>query len=583
VQFSLCLFYVFTVSAIAASFVLFSLSSDQLFVVYSLAFAGGVLCLSYKFNGAFIKSHRDRVRTVAVAGDVDDWPSVSCCGDLVICNVLVQCLLAFCYNRLVCDIRTGRNAAQIYASPASTYLIFVLPMALCRLVRSIPEPMLRKLSLFAVSVAGLDLHVALVTRFRDAVGGLRRQLVVARTAIAIYGFQFFVETQWRRLHVPDALRIFWVSRTVYHIASHVVVHHVIRNETNVLHGGGENSPTVSVLLPSLMSALARSCDNWLSLFGMASVVSKVSICSDGLFLFVAGTDAAAGIGGGNEERDVGVLSAVLFVILAFQTGLPGMDPTTRVMRLFRNLCLIAVAILHSEHAIVHGQLMALGAGQSIGRLRHVRALTIAAILVVVPTAFVYWLWMVEDRADTWLLALTALSLEIIVKVLVSVTTYALFIVDSMRSTFWNRFDDYVYVIQATGNTIEFLIGVFLFANGAWKFVFESGGALRALMMCLHAYINIWKQAKKGWQTFVRRQSAAKKIDQLPLATARQLAERDDDVCAICYHQLNGSARVTSCGHLFHGVCLRKWLYIKDACPMCHHAIVAGGQTTEDAS
>jgi hypothetical protein len=29
------------------------------------------------------------------------------------------------------------------------------------------------------------------------------------------------------------------------------------------------------------------------------------------------------------------------------------------------------------------------------------------------------------------------------------------------------------------------------------------------------------------------------------------------------------ARVTPCGHYFHGVCLRKWLFVKQACPMCH--------------
>jgi E3 ubiquitin-protein ligase RNF139 len=542
--------------------VLFSLSSDQLFVVYSLALAGGVLCLSYKFNGSYIKSHRDHEQNVAAASQVNDWLSGTDCRDLVVCNLLIQCLLAFCYNRLVLDIRTGRNV-QIYPSPASSYFIFVLPILLCRLMRSIPEPMLRKLSLFSVSVAGLDLQVALVARFGDAVRSFKEQLMRARAAIAVYGLHFFVESQWRRLHVPNVLRIFWISRTVYHFASHVV-HSIIRNEVHVQ--GGDNT----VLLPSLLSALSRSCENWLSLIGMASVVSKASRYSDGLFLVVAGTDAA----GGNDERDVGALSAVLFVILAFQTGLSSIDPSTRVMRLFRNLCLIAVAVLHSEHVVVHGQLMALGAGQNIGRLRHLRALTIAGILIVVPTGFVFWLWTVEDRADTWLLALTALSLEIIVKVFVSVLTYALFIVDSMRASFWNRFDDYVYIVQSAGNTVEFLIGVFLFANGAWKFAFESGGAVRAIMMCLHAYFNIWKQARKGWQTFIRRQSAAKKVDQLPLATEQELAERDD-VCSICYHQLNDGARVTNCGHLFHGVCLRKWLYIKDVCPMCHRAVVAG--------
>lgn len=33
-----------------------------------------------------------------------------------------------------------------------------------------------------------------------------------------------------------------------------------------------------------------------------------------------------------------------------------------------------------------------------------------------------------------------------------------------------------------------------------------------------------------------------------------------------------SARVTPCGHLFHGVCLRKWLFVRRSCPMCHREL-----------
>ena len=29
------------------------------------------------------------------------------------------------------------------------------------------------------------------------------------------------------------------------------------------------------------------------------------------------------------------------------------------------------------------------------------------------------------------------------------------------------------------------------------------------------------------------------------------------------------ARVTPCQHYFHGVCLKKWLFVKQSCPMCH--------------
>jgi E3 ubiquitin-protein ligase RNF139 len=28
-------------------------------------------------------------------------------------------------------------------------------------------------------------------------------------------------------------------------------------------------------------------------------------------------------------------------------------------------------------------------------------------------------------------------------------------------------------------------------------------------------------------------------------------------------------QVTHCRHFFHGLCLRKWLYMQDSCPLCH--------------
>jgi len=30
------------------------------------------------------------------------------------------------------------------------------------------------------------------------------------------------------------------------------------------------------------------------------------------------------------------------------------------------------------------------------------------------------------------------------------------------------------------------------------------------------------------------------------------------------------ARLTPCRHFFHSGCLKKWLYVQQTCPMCHH-------------
>lgn len=60
-----------------------------------------------------------------------------------------------------------------------------------------------------------------------------------------------------------------------------------------------------------------------------------------------------------------------------------------------------------------------------------------------------------------------------------------------------------------------------------------GGAIRAIMMCIHAYFNIWCEAREGWTVFMKRRSAVYKISTLPEATPNQLQDFDD-VCAICY-------------------------------------------------
>ena len=76
--------------------------------------------------------------------------------------------------------------------------------------------------------------------------------------------------------------------------------------------------------------------------------------------------------------------------------------------------------------------------------------------------------------------------------------YGLFLYDSkVREGEWEHLDDAVYYVRCLGNTVEFCFAVFLFFNGGWILLFESGGTIRALMMLIHAYCNIWCEAKSG--------------------------------------------------------------------------------------
>ena len=106
--------------------------------------------------------------------------------------------------------------------------------------------------------------------------------------------------------------------------------------------------------------------------------------------------------------------------------------------------------------------------------------------------------------------------------------------------------------------------------------FESGGLIRAIMMLIHAYCNIWCEARNGWKNLVKRRSAVAKINRLHDATSDEVA-RYADVCSICYQDMDAAKR-TGCGHMFHAMCLRKWLYIQDTCPLCHAGLVEQRQS-----
>lgn len=107
---------------------------------------------------------------------------------------------------------------------------------------------------------------------------------------------------------------------------------------------------------------------------------------------------------------------------------------------------------------------------------------------------------------------------------------------------------------------DLIFGICILFNAAWTLFFVSGSVIRVTAMCLHSYYNIWFVAKASWTSFVKRRIAVKKIDQLQDASASELAELKD-ICAICFEPME-AAKITSCRHFYHAICLRKWQYVQ---------------------
>ncbi|XP_062536080.1 protein TRC8 homolog isoform X1 [Armigeres subalbatus] len=427
---------------------------------------------------------------------------------------------------------------------------FLMPLFLAML--PLPMVVLKHSPAFAAILPLVLSKIALWSSSFDVVKTIINGYQHARNFASNFGLSALIENEWQRLNVPCVLRAFWTIRLSEQLISLLA-----------------NSDVPLRFAATVQSLLVGGCETLTAVLGMTSIISLICHYIGKAFqLFLMSEDY-------DEDKSIGTVSAILFYILALQTGLTSLSPDKRFIRLCRNLCLLITALLHFLHNIVAPILMSLSAARNPSRKRHARALMVCAFLLLTPVGLLSILW-TRHSPSTWLLAVTAFSVEVIVKVLVSLATYTLFLLDARRQTFWEKLDDYVYYIRAFGNSVEFCFGIFLFFNGAWILIFESatipvGGAIRALMMCIHAYFNIWCEARAGWAVFMKRRTAVHKISSLPEATPLQLRSFDD-VCAICYQEMT-SAKITRCKHYFHGVCLRKWLYVQDRCPLCHEIIM----------
>ena len=207
------------------------------------------------------------------------------------------------------------------------------------------------------------------------------------------------------------------------------------------------------------------------------------------------------------------------------------------------------------------------------RHRHVHT---CLSLLILLTFYIILLWHVT-HVSTWLLAITAFLLELIVRLLASLAQYTLHILDAHRCLpNADLFDEYIFRIRAMTAIFEFILGVFLLGNGIYIFCYEARGAIRAFILVIHAHLNIVKNIRRGWQILRNRRSAWANVKKLPLASDEQI-EDYNDICSICHENLTvGNTCITPCLHFFHQKCLQKVFYATSNCALCSRPIIQEG-------
>ncbi|XP_040568706.1 protein TRC8 homolog [Lepeophtheirus salmonis] len=366
--------------------------------------------------------------------------------------------------------------------------------------------------------------------------------------IHVFGINAFLEAEWTRLNVPVLLRTFWLIRFMCNVGEYIYTNPFPEEE---------NMDIYTLELGKFI--LIKGCETFWAVLGMAAILSSLCQLIDCLFRCILSVDDSA------MSRTVASVSPFLFFVLALQTGLTTLEPDKRLSRLLMNLCLLLTAIFHLVHDMVAPVLISLTISQNYDSRKHLRALSTCVFLIGSALSLLLYLWD-SFSCGTWLFAVSAFCIEVIIKIFISLLIYCLYLYDQFGNENWEKFDDVVYYVKAVGNSIEFFFAVCLFINGGWIFFFESRGAVRAMMMGIHAYFNIWCEAINGWESFRKRRTASTKLSSLVIASERLVKSRND-VCAICLMEMK-VARVTSCDHLFHSHCLQRWIYVENTCPLC---------------
>lgn len=373
-----------------------------------------------------------------------------------------------------------------------------------------------------------------------------------------FGLPFYLEARWLRSKIPLTLRTFWTCRFLVTLVQVWPDLCLVNEEASLEH-----------LLADIEMLMVRGCEGYTALLGMISIISLLSSYIELLFQKFMLLE--------HTRNSFASLSAVLFLILALQTGLPNLPTHQRFFQLCKNSCLLSTAFLYHLHSMVDSSLIAL-ASSSNNKNKHFRCLFVCLVLVVFSVWLLVSLWS-RFTVSSWILAVSLFCVEAVIKVVLTLVVYSLTMWDVYcQDGLWESFDEWIFYIKSFGNSVQFVFAVLIFLNGGWVLLFEEGGVFRLFMMVTHAYYNIWNEAKKGWSIFCKRRTAALKVSSLLDATPEQII-KNDDVCPICYQRMD-TAKLTRCSHMFHNTCLKKWLQKQESCPMCLKSLLKVDATSQ---
>ncbi|GFS24192.1 RING finger protein 145-like [Elysia marginata] len=439
-----------------------------------------------------------------------------------------------------------------------TLLAFALPVV-ARLV-GFPVAELHLIHNFSTVYTILLIVFCIFNNLGSIIDICKEGISMAVITVQTFGLIPVALTFWKTMALPAQLLLFWGIMFALQI-----YFYVYGESIGLWHEGW---PVV------LLASMGECCATPVSLLALCVAITYTScaiLCLTKLYL--QGLDAY------DNDRMRGWTEGFTMLLIAVQTDLLDLRPLQRAFLMSILLFIVATSLIQSIYEIADPVLLALSASHNRSILKHLKAVSLCIVLCFLPLYMTYFICQYFDM-DFWLMVIVSSCLLTSVQVIGSLVVYTLFMYDFLRSEPWENLDDIIYFARAVTRVMEFIVAVFVVCFGLKESVVGEWSWINSIILVVHCYFNVWQRLQSGWKSFLLRWEAAKKVESLPQASADLLAQHDD-VCAICYSEMQ-TACVTPCGHLFHSICLRKWLYVKETCPMCHRdlAVSSDADNTE---
>ena len=204
-------------------------------------------------------------------------------------------------------------------------------------------------------------------------------------------------------------------------------------------------------------------------------------------------------------------------------------------------------------------------------------------VIVIHTLFIVFLVVVIDllvnvysMADLNIFLTASNFVLVIGQAFASLFLFLLYKYDSMRDEIWEHFNDVTFYIRLGCDIFKILINSLTVCFGVYTIFCGSHsfhGILRLYGLC---YVNIYLVILQLKAILYQRRQVVQFTANLPDSSKEEIKD-NNDVCSICLQDMK-SAKITPCNHLYHEMCLRKWLSTKTDCPLCKEKITITNRT-----